>query len=155
MQNLALHTCASFLNRCRINVCKDLGNGSFFIQILQLNAVWYPYLGLTCVLFTVTLILALVLMCTSNAYKYICRVFCAISTYFYHLKLCFTMSLKVPTLYLLSKPLMWFLLMKVQFMSRMLVMLTSFCTMQYMFCAEAGLLKHSSSHSILRAEDSS
>lgn len=48
------------------------------------------------------------------------------------------MSSEVPTLYLLCKLLTWFPLMKIQYMNRMLAMLPSFCTMQYMFsCAAA------------------
>lgn len=43
------------------------------------------------------------------------------------------MSSKVTTLDLLCKLLLLFLLMKFQYMSKLLAMLTSSCTMRYMF----------------------
>lgn len=83
-----------------------------------------PWVNL-CFVHVDMLVLALVFVCTSNAFKCICSVFCATSTYFDQLKLYFKMDLKVSTLYLLCKLLPWFLLTKVQYMSRMLVMLTA------------------------------
>lgn len=48
------------------------------------------------------------------------------------------MSSEVASPYLLCKLLLWFLLMKVQYMSRLLAMLTSSCTTQFMLAlAEA------------------
>lgn len=88
----------------------------FIISIPWVN-LWFVHVDM--------LILTHVFVCTSNAFKCICSAFCSTSTYFDQLKLYFKMNLKVCTLYLLCKLLTWFLLMKVQYMSTMLVTLTA------------------------------